>query len=62
MDASGQLSDPKWGDLTAEQLIDTLVNMIGAENRHATPAGSSRPRKIGNNASPGGSPSATSTT
>jgi hypothetical protein len=62
MEASGQLTDPKWGEITAEQLIDTLVNMIGGENRHATSSGSNCPRKIGNSAPPGGSPSATSTT
>jgi len=33
MEASGQLTDPKWGTITAEQLIDTLVNMIAGENR-----------------------------
>ncbi|MFI5932030.1 TetR/AcrR family transcriptional regulator [Actinoplanes sp. NPDC051494] len=28
MEVSTQLADPKWGDLTAEDLVDTLVTMI----------------------------------
>ena len=35
LEASGQLTDPKWGGITAEDLTDTLVDMIAAEGRHA---------------------------
>ncbi|MDG4772553.1 TetR/AcrR family transcriptional regulator [Solwaraspora sp. WMMD792] len=33
--ASGQLTDPKWGGVSAEDLTDTLVGMIARKSRHA---------------------------
>ncbi|QSB14844.1 TetR/AcrR family transcriptional regulator [Natronosporangium hydrolyticum] len=35
LEASGQLADPKWGGVTAEDLTDTLVDMIAGQRRHA---------------------------
>ncbi|UWZ58714.1 WHG domain-containing protein [Dactylosporangium aurantiacum] len=32
--ASGQLTDPKWGGVSAEDLTDTLVDMIAGKRRH----------------------------
>lgn len=32
--ASGQLADPKWGGVSAEDLTDTLVEMIANKRRH----------------------------
>lgn len=33
--ASGQLTDPKWGGVSAEDLTDTLVDMMAGNSRHA---------------------------
>jgi AcrR family transcriptional regulator len=35
MEVSGQLPDAKWGTVSAEELIDTLVGMIAGEDRRA---------------------------
>ncbi|MEV7427500.1 MULTISPECIES: TetR/AcrR family transcriptional regulator [unclassified Streptomyces] len=35
MEVSGQLPNEKWGEVTAEGLIDTLVGMIAGEGRRA---------------------------
>ncbi|MDW5327023.1 TetR/AcrR family transcriptional regulator [Plantactinospora sp. KLBMP9567] len=35
LEASGQLTDPKWGGVSAEDLTDTLVHMIAGTSRHA---------------------------
>ncbi|WP_439382821.1 TetR/AcrR family transcriptional regulator [Amycolatopsis lexingtonensis] len=35
MEVGGQLPNEKWGTVTAEELIDTLVTMIATEHRHA---------------------------
>ncbi len=35
LEASGQLNDPKWGGVSAEDLTDTLVDMIAGKTRHA---------------------------
>jgi AcrR family transcriptional regulator len=35
LEASGQLTDPKWGGVSAEDLTDTLVDMIARKSRHA---------------------------
>ncbi len=35
MEASGQLTDPKWGGVSAEDLTDTLVNIIADRNGDA---------------------------
>jgi len=35
LEASGQLGDPKWGGVSAEDLTDTLVDMIAAKSRRA---------------------------
>lgn len=35
MEVSGQLPDEKWGEVSAEQLIDTLVGMIAGEDQRA---------------------------
>ncbi|MFI7453636.1 TetR/AcrR family transcriptional regulator [Nonomuraea sp. NPDC049714] len=35
LEASGQLADPKWGGVSAEDLTDTLVDMIAGKSRHA---------------------------
>ncbi|GHJ07020.1 TetR family transcriptional regulator [Micromonospora humidisoli] len=34
LQASGQLADPKWGGVSAEELTDTLVDMVAVRNRH----------------------------
>jgi len=34
LEASGQLSDPKWGGVSAENLTDTLVDMIAGRDPH----------------------------
>lgn len=34
LEASGQLTDPKWGGVSAEDLTDTLVDMIAGKSRH----------------------------
>lgn len=33
LEATGQLSDPKWGGVSAGELIDTLVDMIAGKSR-----------------------------
>jgi AcrR family transcriptional regulator len=38
MEVSSQLADEKWGGVSAEELIDTLVHLIAGENRQAPPA------------------------
>lgn len=35
LEVSGQLADPKWGGVSAEDLTDTLVDMIAGKSRHA---------------------------
>jgi AcrR family transcriptional regulator len=35
LEVSSQLADPKWGGLAAEDLIDTLVDMIAREHQRA---------------------------
>ncbi|MEE1938096.1 TetR/AcrR family transcriptional regulator [Streptomyces sp. TRM 70361] len=35
MEVSGQLPDEKWGEVSAEELIDTLVGMIAGEGQRA---------------------------
>lgn len=35
LEASGQLTDPKWGGVSAEDLTDTLVDMMAGKSRHA---------------------------
>jgi AcrR family transcriptional regulator len=35
LEASGQLTDPKWGGVSAEDLTDTLVDMIAGKSQHA---------------------------
>jgi hypothetical protein len=35
LEASGQLTDPKWGGVSAEDLTDNLVDMIAGKSRHA---------------------------
>ena len=43
MEVSGQLADPKWGDLSAEKLIETLVRLIASSEVFSP--GTSAPRK-----------------
>ncbi len=35
LEASGQLSDPKWGGVSAEGLTDTLVDLVAGKGRRA---------------------------
>lgn len=34
LEATGQLSDPKWGGVSAQDLADTLVDMIANQSQH----------------------------